>query len=480
MSLTRSVLVPSIMTTAPTMDVLTVADKPVLKRSRSRFRPFARPKAVTTEDIPEEIRPKSSEDRGRERVEKRKSRFGSFRPNRNNGLEDLRKLAGSRGSGELQVPNGNNTGRTTPSLGVHSSPRKSTSSRSENLDNTNTSSFSSSQQGTNPQDRSHPLSTNPSSSFAWLSSRKKQNRKSLFPLPVKFDPSTASQSSRDSRDPPSTPRASITGRTSYSPEHSPINPSPLQNTLSNLDIGDADGPSFSAGLLAASSVNIAAAGTAPLLLRSQSTQSARSNHSSPDMKLNLRNRGRKRSLTWGSGLSDDPPPTPPFALNGTNGSGRNSMSTAGRSSFSNLFVLNRLRHSSDPHSPRQSSQSHGQSLTSAENSHHNSLQLSREIPLPEREEGETAITFLSRVEEIMHKSQILSAVAKNDNEFMQTVMRSFMRKFAFFGDPMDMAIRKLLMEVDLPKETQQIDRTMQSFADRYHECNPGIFASPGP
>ena len=42
-----------------------------------------------------------------------------------------------------------------------------------------------------------------------------------------------------------------------------------------------------------------------------------------------------------------------------------------------------------------------------------------------------------------------------------------------------MAIRKLLMEAELPKETQQIDRLLQKFADRYHECNPGIFSSPG-
>ena len=42
-----------------------------------------------------------------------------------------------------------------------------------------------------------------------------------------------------------------------------------------------------------------------------------------------------------------------------------------------------------------------------------------------------------------------------------------------------MALRKLLMEVTLPKETQQIDRVVQGFADRYHECNPGIFASAG-
>jgi Sec7-like guanine-nucleotide exchange factor len=54
-----------------------------------------------------------------------------------------------------------------------------------------------------------------------------------------------------------------------------------------------------------------------------------------------------------------------------------------------------------------------------------------------------------------------------------------MRTFAFFGEPIDMAIRKLLMEAELPKETQQIDRFLQGFADRYYECNPGVFATTG-
>lgn len=43
---------------------------------------------------------------------------------------------------------------------------------------------------------------------------------------------------------------------------------------------------------------------------------------------------------------------------------------------------------------------------------------------------------------------------------------------------MDMALRKLLMQAELPKETQQIDRFLQAFANRYHECNPGIYSSP--
>lgn len=41
------------------------------------------------------------------------------------------------------------------------------------------------------------------------------------------------------------------------------------------------------------------------------------------------------------------------------------------------------------------------------------------------------------------------------------------------------AFRKLLMEVELPSETQQIDRVLQAFADRYHECNPFVYKDGG-
>jgi hypothetical protein len=40
-----------------------------------------------------------------------------------------------------------------------------------------------------------------------------------------------------------------------------------------------------------------------------------------------------------------------------------------------------------------------------------------------------------------------------------------------------MSLRKFLLEAELPKETQQVDRVIQAFADRYHECNPGIFTN---
>jgi len=94
-------------------------------------------------------------------------------------------------------------------------------------------------------------------------------------------------------------------------------------------------------------------------------------------------------------------------------------------------------------------------------------------------EGEPPMKYLSRVESVIPKSQIPVVLSKKVDDFIPVVLRSFMRKFGFFGDPLDMALRKILTEIDLPKETQQIDRVVQSFADRYHECNPGIFSDSG-
>ncbi|KAF2456402.1 hypothetical protein BDY21DRAFT_305451, partial [Lineolata rhizophorae] len=72
---------------------------------------------------------------------------------------------------------------------------------------------------------------------------------------------------------------------------------------------------------------------------------------------------------------------------------------------------------------------------------------------------------------------VVELISKSGDEFSRAVLRSFMRKFSFFGEPLDMAIRKWLMHVRLPKETQQIERAFDAFADRYQECNPGIFSS---
>lgn len=293
---------------------------------------------------------------------------------------------------------------------------------------------------------------------------RRKPRASLFPLPMKMEPPLPDTA-------PATPRRSTGGASSGSPHRSPTDsPPPTARRLQGER-----GPSASHVALAASAVNLAEPG-ADLLFRTNSTKSIRSVRSSTNANTQVRMGLRGRSSTMGSmgGRSDDATsPTPPGGL-----SGRTSTSTAGRSSFSNLFGLSsRFRPNSEPHSPRHGSPAHGFLGNSGLSSHQNSLNISREtLVLPEREEGETPGHYLERIEATNHdKSIIASHLSRTDDAFLLSVLRSYMRKFAFFGDPMDMAIRKLLMQVELPKETQQIDRVLQGFADRYHECNPGIY-----
>jgi hypothetical protein len=58
-------------------------------------------------------------------------------------------------------------------------------------------------------------------------------------------------------------------------------------------------------------------------------------------------------------------------------------------------------------------------------------------------------------------------------------LHEFIAGFNFRGLPLDIALRKLLMEIGLPRETQQIDRVMEAFAQKYLECNPGLYTING-
>ncbi|KAJ4306512.1 hypothetical protein N0V88_001316 [Collariella sp. IMI 366227] len=112
-------------------------------------------------------------------------------------------------------------------------------------------------------------------------------------------------------------------------------------------------------------------------------------------------------------------------------------------------------------------------------SKNNSLQIPRDsVIMPERRDDDTPAKYLERLLDVVSRSVVAAALSKSNEAFSLSVLRSYMRGFRFFGDPMDMALRKLLMEAELPKETQQIDRFVQAFANRYHECNPGIYSSP--
>ncbi|KAL8404068.1 hypothetical protein RB594_009069 [Gaeumannomyces avenae] len=146
----------------------------------------------------------------------------------------------------------------------------------------------------------------------------------------------------------------------------------------------------------------------------------------------------------------------------------------GRKSFGDLLGLGKIRHTNGGRPGTLTPATPGSSA-----SKNNSLQLARDsVILPERRDDDTPAKYLARLEEVVSRSVIASALSKNADQFSQAVLRSYMRGFRFFGDPMDMSIRKLLMEAELPKETQQIDRCLQAFANRYHECNPGIYADP--
>ncbi|KAG2411690.1 hypothetical protein HFD88_009246 [Aspergillus terreus] len=203
----------------------------------------------------------------------------------------------------------------------------------------------------------------------------------------------------------------------------------------------------------------------PPLLRKDSSNSAHSAHSTPSTRTRDRPRTRARSSTLDSVINAQESGQPSPHLTS---SGRTSTSTSGRKSFGDIFSFpQRLRQNSEPPFPRNGSPGGKGSETP-----------SSKLSIPDREEDDTPATYLTRLEESIPRGAIAGVLAQSGEEFYKTALRKYMRQFAFFGDPIDMAIRKLLMEVELPKETQQIDRFLQSFADRYHECNPGIFASP--
>ena len=304
--------------------------------------------------------------------------------------------------------------------------------------------------------------------------RRKKNKGPLFPLPVKipprepsyeqnrtFHPSTSRRPSESPHRQLHSPNPPLTAihrpylaSDEISTPQSPV-PSPLRMTS-----GPAlDGPGFPA-------------------LRRDSITSTESGRSSPDIiappRLSKRGRSSTKESLHGH-IDDEPLPTPPLPQ-----SGRTSSST-GRASLGGFFNLSRLRQNSEPQNPRHGSNHTGLPGTPlSTGSKSQSFSLAREpTVVPERQEGDTPAKYLERLGEAVSRGAVAIVLSNSNDEFSKNVLRSYMRGFNFFGDPLDMSIRKLLMEAELPKETQQIDRVLEAFANRYHECNPGIYASPG-
>lgn len=214
----------------------------------------------------------------------------------------------------------------------------------------------------------------------------------------------------------------------------------------------------------------------PTIMRQDSTWSTHSGHSTPSVTLippSASGRGRSSTMSSLGRRSVDKLPDPAAQP----GSARTSTSTSGRRSFGDLLSLpHRFRQNSAP-PPR-----HGaSSIPGTPRSKSNSLQIPREPEpervYPQREDGDTPASYLEKLEAAVPRGAMATILCKSADDFSKTCLRKYMRGFSYFGDSIDMAIRKMLMEVELPKETQQIDRLLAGFADRYYECNPGIFAS---
>jgi Sec7 domain len=440
---------PAIITTAPTLE--TESNPPTLTRKRSKLLQFSRTKQDETQASESEDTRQSSSNGPKQSMDKKRSLFSGVMASKDPASE-LRKLAGARLEAQMRSSD-------TPKDSKLLIPNASDSP----LPSGNVSASSGDVSPGVESIQSLFDDSSKSRSFSFLP-RKQRIRKSIFPL-------------RTERPEGKSHTAPPTAVASPRPSTSIIQPDMSASQGTWPRFGPQSSLLSSQDPTAASSSASITFAPHPTLGRTSSVISDRSTKSSPALALPNTLRNRSSTVDSGSGRSEETPPTPPFA-NG--GSGRTSTSTAGRSSFSNLFHIGQRFRQQDAQSPRQGSSTNILSSQLGFASGSNSMSISRDaISLPDREEGEAAIQYLKRVEELTPRSQIPSILSKRVDDFYYAVMRSFMRTYLFFGDPLDMAIRKLLIEIVLPKETQQIDRVLQSFSDRYQECNPGVFDSSG-
>ena len=443
---------PQIITTAPTMDTISPQKK------KLRFQSFTRGKPQAVVEVDLDAKPSTER---RRLINRKSTAFGSLR-SRISFADEAENQDGQT----MPAPNGD-----VPRLSLALPFRKSESNRYDR------------EPRINEENESRTSLSYSKSTLGWLPRRNHRNRQSLFPL-AHLQPAQSSTTGFGSTiqpitptstpEPfphtlPATPRASTSavsfesrdGLSGMHTPHSHSSPSRHQvNGMRTEASTNAPSPAHAAALVGSS---ISFAGPAGVLFRTQSSASTRSTPDLPPPKFRMfRNRSSTVNST-GDRSEDGAPPTPPLG----SVSGRNSTSTTGRSSFGNLLGLPRFRGSSEQ-TPRHGSPGLGSSYN-----------LAPEPVLPAREDGETALSYLERLEDLVEKRLIARLLSKAGDDFSLAVLRSHMRKFAFFGDPLDMAIRKLLMFVELPPETQQIDRVLNGFADRYYECNPGIFVTSG-
>ncbi|OGM44962.1 guanyl-nucleotide exchange factor [Aspergillus bombycis] len=414
---------PTIITTAPTSHEL---DQPV--KRKTKFKLFPDSKTPSVEELPTQRAPKHSQN------------------------EKLGHAAQGSTASQAADPILSASQSNSEEPG-----RLSTTSIRSNRDQTHDSQrssvtdarFSESSRSDRSAGDSNPRSASPregvSGNKRFRMPRLKRHRSPLFPLPPK-------------------PTGNDSGNGHA--QSSAISKSAAGDSAPKSDLSEDPNEDHVSPLPSPTRSSVGLASSRPPLLRNDSAASAHSARSTPSNKSRAMPTSRTRSSTLDSlANARDNGQSSPHLI-----SGRTSTSTSGRKSFGDIFnIPHRFRQNSD--SPVARSGSPG---TKGPGTPGSKLSL---ITYPERQEGDTPATYLTRLEESIPRGAIAGVLAQSNDDFFKTALRKYMRGFSFFGDPIDMAIRKLLMEVELPKETQQIDRFLQSFADRYHECNPGIFAS---
>ncbi len=99
--------------------------------------------------------------------------------------------------------------------------------------------------------------------------------------------------------------------------------------------------------------------------------------------------------------------------------------------------------------------------------------------IPDFDPGYGPAAWLAELARCLSRSDVANVLASKANSTYTEALRMFMATFDFRQDPLDIALRRLLMVVALPKETQQIDRVIEAFSKQYVECQPDLYRDPG-
>ncbi|KAL4400030.1 guanyl-nucleotide exchange factor [Malassezia pachydermatis] len=75
---------------------------------------------------------------------------------------------------------------------------------------------------------------------------------------------------------------------------------------------------------------------------------------------------------------------------------------------------------------------------------------------------------------LAYQGQTSRLLSVSTSAYLREALASYMQRFHFEEFPIDMALRHFLAMEHLPLESQQIDRVLMAFSERYAACNPSI------